>query len=137
MSFTNKANMRHGTPPVSALKCRISGLTINGTLKKCISRWNLESLSPLGLSVSNLPEKCRINNKFLVKLKKSATKTFKTLTEAYGDKTLSRAHVFERHKWFSGGRDTVEDDELAGHPSGRGSGKNGKAPKETFKNLVP
>ncbi|GFU42743.1 transposable element Tcb2 transposase [Trichonephila clavipes] len=42
---------------------------------------------------------------------KSATKTFQILTEAYGDETLSRAHVFE---WFSGGRDNVEVDDPAG-----------------------
>ncbi|GFT40283.1 hypothetical protein TNCV_627741 [Trichonephila clavipes] len=57
-----------------------------------------------------LPEKCQINIKLLVKLKKSATKTFQILTEAYGDETLSRAHVFERHKRFSGGRVSVEDE---------------------------
>ncbi|GFW24547.1 hypothetical protein TNCV_2404121 [Trichonephila clavipes] len=63
-----------------------------------------------------LSEKCRINIKFLVKLKKSDMKTFRILTEAYGDETLSRAHVFERHKGFSGARDSVEEDERAGRP---------------------
>ncbi|GFU63180.1 hypothetical protein TNCV_3466041 [Trichonephila clavipes] len=61
-----------------------------------------------------LPEKCRINMKFLVKLKKSVTKTFQILTEAYGDETLYREHVFKWHKRFSGRRDSVEDDERAG-----------------------
>ncbi|GFU67583.1 hypothetical protein TNCV_1643321 [Trichonephila clavipes] len=36
--------------------------------------------------------------------------------QAYADETLSRAHVSEWHKWFTGGRDNVEDDERAGHP---------------------
>ncbi|GFT13978.1 hypothetical protein TNCV_2616061 [Trichonephila clavipes] len=39
------------------------------------------------------------------------------LSEAYGDKILSRACVFEWHKRFLGGRDSVEDDEPAGYPS--------------------
>ncbi|GFV46696.1 protein GVQW3 [Trichonephila clavipes] len=63
-----------------------------------------------------LPEKCRINIRFLVKLKKSATKTFQILIEAYGDETLSSAYVFEWYKRFSGGRVSAEDDEPAGHP---------------------
>ncbi|GFW46155.1 transposable element Tcb2 transposase [Trichonephila clavipes] len=64
-----------------------------------------------------LPEKCQINIKFLVKLKKSVTKTLKISTEAYEEETLSRAHVFEWHKIFSGGRVSVEDDESAGCPN--------------------
>ncbi|GFX84702.1 hypothetical protein TNCV_725091 [Trichonephila clavipes] len=65
----------------------------------------------------------------------SAPKKFQILTEAYGDKTLSYAHVFEWHKWFSGGRDSVVDDERAGRP--KGSNKNGESPEEPFKTLVP
>ncbi|GFV59507.1 hypothetical protein TNCV_4791251 [Trichonephila clavipes] len=49
-------------------------------------------------------------------IKKSATKTFQKLTEAYGDETLSRAHVFERYKRFSGERVSVEDNGPAGFP---------------------
>ncbi|GFT38952.1 hypothetical protein TNCV_388171 [Trichonephila clavipes] len=52
----------------------------------------------------------------LIREKKSATKTFQILTEAYGDETLSSAHVFEWHKRFSGGRVCVED-EHAGRSS--------------------
>ncbi|GFT42030.1 hypothetical protein TNCV_1668441 [Trichonephila clavipes] len=52
--------------------------------------------------------------KFLVK--KSATKTFQKSTEAHGEGTLSRAHVFEWYKWFSGGKDSVKVDKFAGHP---------------------
>ena len=36
--------------------------------------------------------------KFCVKLNKSATETFASLTEAYGDATLSRTMVFKWHK---------------------------------------
>ncbi|GFX43643.1 uncharacterized protein TNCV_510921 [Trichonephila clavipes] len=41
----------------------------------------------------------------------SHTKTFQILKEAYGDETLSYAHMFEWHKRFSGGRDIVGNDE--------------------------
>ncbi|GFV84175.1 hypothetical protein TNCV_3038361 [Trichonephila clavipes] len=53
--------------------------------------------------------------KLFEKLKKSATKTFQILTEAYGDQTLS-CHVFEWNKRFSGRRVSVDDDEPAGRP---------------------
>ncbi|GFV47052.1 protein GVQW3 [Trichonephila clavipes] len=70
------------------------------------------------------PEKCRINIKFLVKLKKSATETFQILIETYGDETLSREHVFEWYKRFSGGRVSGEDDEPAGRPRSAITDKN-------------
>jgi hypothetical protein len=41
--------------------------------------------------------------KLCVKLHKSATETFSSLTEAYGDATLSRTMVFKWHKAFKGG----------------------------------
>jgi len=52
----------------------------------------------------------RVNIKFLVKLKKSATGTFQLLTEAYGEDCLSRARAFEWHKRFLEGRENVKDD---------------------------
>jgi len=45
-----------------------------------------------------------------VKLNKSATETFASLTEAYGDAILSRTMVFKWHKAFKEGRENVEDD---------------------------
>ena len=54
--------------------------------------------------------------KFCVKLNKSATETFASLTEAYGDATLSRAMVFKWHKAFKEGRKNVEDDPHSGRP---------------------
>ena len=48
--------------------------------------------------------------KFCVKLNKSAIETFASLTEAYGDVTLSRTMVFKWHKAFKEGRENVEDD---------------------------
>jgi hypothetical protein len=58
----------------------------------------------------------RVNIKFLVKLKKSATETFQLLTEAYGEDCMSRARVFEWHKRFSEGRESVKDDDRPGRP---------------------
>jgi hypothetical protein len=56
----------------------------------------------------------RVNIKFLVKLKKSATETSQLLTEAYGEDCMSRARVFEWHKRFSEGRESVKDDDRPG-----------------------
>jgi len=54
--------------------------------------------------------------KFCVKLNKSATETFASLTVAYGDATLSRTMVFKWHKAFKEGRENVEDDPRSGRP---------------------
>jgi len=54
--------------------------------------------------------------KFCVKLNKSTTETFASLTEAYGDATLSRTMVFKWHKAFKEGRENVEDDPRSGRP---------------------
>ena len=56
------------------------------------------------------------NVKFLVKLKKLATETFQLLTEAYGEDCMSRARVFEWHKRFSEGRESLKDDDRPGRP---------------------
>jgi len=52
--------------------------------------------------------------KFCVKLNKSATETFASLTQAYGDATLSRTMVFKWHKALKEGREIVEDDPRSG-----------------------
>ena len=58
----------------------------------------------------------RVNVKFLVKLKKSATETFQLLTEAYVEDCMSRARVFQWLKRFSEGRESVKDDDRPGRP---------------------
>ena len=58
----------------------------------------------------------RYGNKFCVKLDKSATETFASLTEASGDATLSRTVVFKWHKAFKEGRENVEDDSRSRRP---------------------
>ena len=54
--------------------------------------------------------------KFFVKLNKSATETFASLTEAYGDATLSRTMVFKWHKAFKEGRENVVNYPRSGRP---------------------
>ena len=54
--------------------------------------------------------------KFCLKLNKSATETFASLTQAYGDATLSRTMVFKWRKAFKEGRENVEDDPRSGRP---------------------
>ncbi|GFV91065.1 hypothetical protein TNCV_1249471 [Trichonephila clavipes] len=53
-------------------------------------RFRLNRSSQLGVLQ---PEKFRNNINFLMKLKKSTTKTFQIVIEAYGDETLFQAHV--------------------------------------------
>jgi len=55
--------------------------------------------------------------KFCVKLKDNAAETFRKLTQAYGDHTMSRAQVFRWHKAFMDGREEVEDEARSGRPS--------------------
>jgi len=58
----------------------------------------------------------RYAGNFCVKLNKSATETFASLTEAYGDATLWRTVVFKWHKAFKEGRENVKDDPRSGRP---------------------
>jgi len=69
----------------------------------------------LGQNMSDCKSE-RVNIKFLVKLKKSVTETFQLLTEAYGEDCVFRARVFEWHKRFSEGRESLKDDDCPGHP---------------------
>ena len=55
--------------------------------------------------------------KFCVKLRKSGSETFNLLRAAYGDAVLSSAQVLRWHKAFKDGRESVEDEQCAGHPS--------------------
>jgi len=42
--------------------------------------------------------------------------TFQLLTEAYGEDCMSHARVFEWHKRFSEGRESLKDDDRPGRP---------------------
>uniref|UniRef100_A0A8D8XID6 Mos1 transposase HTH domain-containing protein n=2 Tax=Cacopsylla melanoneura TaxID=428564 RepID=A0A8D8XID6_9HEMI len=52
----------------------------------------------------------RINVKFLVKLKKTATESFALMKQAYEDKCMSRTRVFEWYKRFVDGHEDVDED---------------------------
>ena len=54
--------------------------------------------------------------KFCVKLNKSATQTFVSLTETYGDATVSRIVVFKWYRAFKEGQENVEVDPRFGRP---------------------
>jgi hypothetical protein len=66
--------------------------------------------------MSDCKSEQQVNIKFLVKLKKSVTETFQFVTEAYGEDCMPRACVFEWHKRFSEGRESVKDDDRPGRP---------------------
>jgi len=56
--------------------------------------------------------------KFCANLGKSATDTLTMIqqAQAFGDQSLSRAQVFQRHARFKTGRTSVDDDEHTGRP---------------------
>ena len=57
-----------------------------------------------------------VNINFLIKLKKFATETFQLLTEACGEDCMSLASMFEWHKRFSEGRESLINDDRPGRP---------------------
>jgi hypothetical protein len=75
--------------------------------------------------------KQRVCIKFCVKLGKSTAKTLEMLHEAFGEHSLSRRAVFERHSHFKAGQVSVEDDEHSGRPSSSKMTENAKK----FENL--
>ena len=66
------------------------------------------------MSERNLEQ--RINIKFCAKVGKSASETLDMLRGAYGDNVLKKYSVFEWHKGFKEGRESVKDDERPGQP---------------------
>ena len=52
--------------------------------------------------------------KFCFKLGKNATETYGMLKTAFGQSCMNRASVFEWHKRFKKGRESVRDDESCG-----------------------
>ncbi len=52
--------------------------------------------------------------KFCFKLGKNATETYAMLQTAFGASCMNRASVFEWHKRFKEGRESVRDDEKCG-----------------------
>ena len=58
----------------------------------------------------------RYNIKFCMKLGKSPTETYQLLEQVYGDNSLSRRRVFEWHRRFREGQESVEDEHRSGRP---------------------
>ena len=56
----------------------------------------------------NLEQRCAI--KFCLKLNEIATENYEKLRRAYGEYALSRTQVFNWHKPFLDGRESVEDE---------------------------
>ena len=56
-------------------------------------------------------------NRFCCKVDFSATKAVEPIQKAYGDAALSRTTIFEWHKRFREGRESVKDDERSGRPT--------------------
>ncbi|KYN44946.1 hypothetical protein ALC56_00598 [Trachymyrmex septentrionalis] len=54
--------------------------------------------------------------KFNAKLGKSASETFRLMQQIYGNQCLGRTAVFEWHKSFLEGRETLEDDKKSERP---------------------
>jgi hypothetical protein len=54
----------------------------------------------------------RVNIKFLVKLKKSTTETFQLLNEIDSEDYMSHACLFEEHKKFLEGRESLKNDRV-------------------------
>jgi len=66
------------------------------------------------MSDKNLEQ--RINNKFCVKIGKSASETLALLTVAYGEYAMKKSSVFEWYKRFKEGREDVQGDPRSGQP---------------------
>ena len=56
---------------------------------------------------------------FCCKVSFSATRTVELIQKAYGEAALSRITIFEWHKRFREGRESVKDDEGSGRPTSR------------------
>ena len=65
----------------------------------------------------DVKEEQRVAIKFCCKVDFSATKTVELIQKAYGDAALSRTTIFEWHKRFREGRESVKDDERSGRPT--------------------
>jgi len=52
-----------------------------------------------------------------MKLRKSGSETLQLLRTAYGDAVLSSAQVFRWHKLLKDRKESIEDEQCAGHPS--------------------
>ena len=65
----------------------------------------------------DVKEEQRVAIKFCCKVDFSDTKTVEMIQKAYGDAALRRTTLFEWHKRFRKGRESVKDDERCGRPT--------------------
>jgi hypothetical protein len=65
----------------------------------------------------DLKEEQPVVIKFCYKVNFSATKVVELIQKAYGDAALSRTTLFEWHKRFREGRESVKYDERSGQPT--------------------
>jgi hypothetical protein len=75
----------------------------------------------------------RVAIKFCCKVDFSATKSVELIQNAYGDAALSRTTIFEWHKRFRVGRESVKDDEHSGRPTTSQTGDNIATVDKMFK----
>jgi len=57
-----------------------------------------------------------VNNKFCVKIGKSASETLALLRVAYGEYDVKKSRVFEWHRRFKERQEDVQDDPRSGQP---------------------
>ena len=62
-------------------------------------------------------EEQRVTIKVCCKIYFSTTKTVELIQKAYSDAALNRTIIFELHKRFREGRESVKDDERSGRPT--------------------
>jgi len=67
----------------------------------------------------DVKEDQRVAIKFCCKVDFSGTKTVELIQKAYGGAVSSRTTIFEWHKRFREGRESVKDDERSGRPTSR------------------
>jgi len=65
----------------------------------------------------DVKEEQRVAIKVCCKVDFSATKAVELIQKAYGDAALSRRTIFEWHKRFREGRESVKEDERSGRPT--------------------
>ena len=69
---------------------------------------------PCGMSAE---QEQRVFIKFCVKPGRNGAETFEMLRTAFGEHCLSRGRIFEWHRRFKEGRDSVDDNPRSGRPT--------------------
>jgi len=75
----------------------------------------------------------RVYIKFCVKLGRNGTETFEILRTAFREQCLSRARIFEWHKRFKEGRDSVDNNPRSGRLTSSNTDDCGARVRETIR----